>query len=285
MGCTQSVAVVPVLQDPPTVTHQKQSPPSHGGVGYAVHDRPSSQIAGQKQPENTNENHQKPRQTTTLRKHSQTNKDTAKCFGPIPPATDPVVLIVKERLFSGDSFHIKQYPSNEPFGNGLYIEGKRISRRNEMALIDGTGNVVAVCIQKSEFQGKAFMMCIPANAFPGQDPIELHHGVPLHTYCLVRQGIMGTEVYMAGKDAVPEYEIRRAGGFSNNKKLIVMKRGDYSPSAIMEGDRLTINPGRDPCLMICICAVCDEIDAEHRLVRGMRHDVRSDHHMRRGRRW
>ena len=234
MGCTQS-AVVPVSQDPPHCYSSK------AGFGYAVHNRPSSQIAGQKQPENTNENHQKPRLTTTLQKHSQTNKDTAKCFfGPIPPATDPVVLIVKERLFSGDSFHIKQYPSREPFGNGLYIEGKRISRRNEMSLIDGTGNVVAVCIQKSEFQGKAFNMCIPAPAFPGQEPLELYHGIPMYTYCLVMQGVMGTEVYMAGKDAVPEYEIRRAGtGFSNKKHIVIIKRGDYSPSAIMEGDRLT----------------------------------------------
>lgn len=153
-----------------------------------------------------------------------------------------------------------------------------------MSLIDGTGNVVAVCIQKSEFQGKAFKMCIPSPAFHDQEPVELYHGIPMYTYCLVRQGIMGMEMFMAG-EAVPEYEIRRAGGFSNTK-LIVMKRGDYSPSTIIEGDRLTINPGRDPCLMICICAICDEMDEEHdRLVRGMRHDVSRDHHMRRGRRW
>ena len=73
------------------------------------------------------------------------------------------------------------------------------------------------------------------------------------------------EVFMDGK-GVPEFAITRAGGMLPKKRL-VKKHG--IPAALMEGGtwegdfnsyHLTINPGIDPCLMVCICAICDEMD-------------------------
>ena len=195
-------------------------------------------------------------------------------------------VIVKERLFSSDSFHIKQFPSRGPLGNGVHIKGKRFTRLDKMGLYDGEGKILAVCIQKRDFGGKTFKLCVPEPVSAGQPPDEVFNHQPMYTYCIVKHVPFhnGQDVFLAGKD-VPEYEIR-VGGFGP-RKLVMQKRGVQSPVATVEGKMLTIQPNYDICLMICLLAICDEMDDDHRgpggmVERDMRREMRGE--MRGGRR-
>lgn len=207
--------------------------------------------------------------------HKQVDKD----FMPIgshvgggPSTVGPTRIIVKEKLFSwsGDDFGIKQYPSRAPFGNGLKMKGKVFAMRDQMTLVDGNGEMVAVCLRKFELVGQTFKIYVPNPRFPGQKRSNQdYNGIaPLYTYCEVRREpfSMMQLVFMDGKEGRPEFVITRAGGMWPKKRL-VKRRG--IPAALMEGGtwggnfnsyNLTINPGIDPCLMVCICAICDEMD-------------------------
>ena len=199
----------------------------------------------------------------------------------------PTTVIVKERLFSSDSFHIKQFPSRGPLGNGVHIKGKRFTRLDKMGLYDGEGKMLAVCIQKRDFGGKTFKVCVPEPVSAGQQPDEVFNHQPMYTYCTVNHLPFhnGQDVFIAGKD-VPEYKIRRIGCFGP-RKLVMQKRGVQSPVATVEGKMLTIQPNFDICLMICLLAICDEMDDEHRgpggmVERDIRREMRGE--MRGGRR-
>ena len=65
---------------------------------------------------------------------------------------------------------------------------------------------------------------------------------------------------------IPAYEVRRLPGFGP-KKLVMKKTGSMeAPLAMVEGNMLNVNPGSDPCLMICFLAVSDEMDFIYKLV-------------------
>jgi len=209
--------------------------------------------------------------------HNQTDKN----FKPLgshvgggPSTAGPTRIIVKEKLFSwsGDDFSIK-YDNGAPFGNGLKMKGKVWGMRDQMTLVDGRGQMVAVCLRKFEFAGQTFKIYVPNPRFPGQKPSnQQYKGANLYTYCEVQRVpfSMSQEVYLDGKrGGSPEFVITRAGGMWPKKRL-VKRRG--IPATLMEGGtwetnfnsyRLTINPGVDPCLMICICAICDEMDEQN----------------------
>ena len=213
-------------------------------------------------------------------------------FKPIGASADvglsptSTTVIVKEGLFSSDSFHIKQFSSRGPLGNGVHIKGKRLTRLDKMGLYDGEGKLLAVCIQKRDFGGKTFKVCVPEPVYVGQQPDEVFSEQSMYTYCIVKHVPFhnGQDVLMAGKD-VPEYEIRRIGGFGP-RKLVMQKQGVQSPVATVEGKLLSVQPNFDICLMICLLAICDEMDNDHRGPSGMverdRREMRGE--MRGGRR-
>lgn len=189
------------------------------------------------------------------------------------PSTDkPTVIIVKEKFFtwSGDDFKIKKYQSKEPFGNGLKVKGKTFALRDQMALLDGDGNVVAVCLRKFELAGQTFKIYVPKPALKDQKPSKHdYQGQKLYTYCQVQRVPLEFKqvVIMEGRRR-EEFSITRAGGLYPKKRL-VKKNG--VPAALMEGGtwdgnfnsyKITCNPGIDPCLMICITAICDEMDEQ-----------------------
>ena len=189
------------------------------------------------------------------------------------PSTErPTTLAVREKFFSwsGDDFKIKEYPSGAPLGNGSKVKGKVWALRDQMTMVDGSGNVVAVCLRKFELIGQTFKIYLPKPVLPNQTPsAQKYNGTALYTYCEIKRVPFSTsqEVIMEGRTA-PEYVITRAGGFWPKKRL-VKKRG--VPAALMEGGtwegnwnsyKITCNPGIDPCLMVCICAICDEMDED-----------------------
>ena len=191
-------------------------------------------------------------------------------FGAGPSTSQPAVFVVKEKLFSwsGDDFAIRQYPSGAPLGNNLKMKGKVFAMRDQMTLVDGAGNTVAVCLRKFQMIGQTFKVYVPNLVFPNQSPsAQKHNNQALYTYCEIRRVpmSMSQEVIMDGR-SVPEYTITRAGGFWP-KKRTVKKKG--IPAALIEGGtwdtnynsyKITCNPGIDPCLMACLSAICDEMD-------------------------
>ena len=210
--------------------------------------------------------------------HKQINEN----FKPIgshvgggPSIAGPTRIVVKEKLFSwsGDSFDIKQYPSRAPYGNGLKVKGKAWSMRDQMALLDGNGKMVALCLRKFEFVGQTFKVYVPKPRYPGQKPSDQTYNGSgkLYTYCEVKRVpfSISQEVFMDGKGGMPEFVITRAGSMWPKKRLVT-RRG--IPACLMEGGtwesnrnsyKLTVNPGVDPCLMVCICAICDEMDEQN----------------------
>lgn len=200
-------------------------------------------------------------------------KPIGRDFGAGPSTTGPTVILVKEKFFSwsGDDFKIKTFPSREPFGNGLKVKGKVFAIRDQMALVDGDNNLVAVCLRKFEVIGQTFKIYVPKPVLKDQQPSKQdYNGKKLYTYAEVRRVplSMSQEVIMEGR-AAPEFVITRAGSMWPKQRLI-KKKG--KPATLMQGGtwgerfnsyKITVNPGIDPCLMICVAAICDEMDEQN----------------------
>lgn len=190
-----------------------------------------------------------------------------------PSVNEPMKIVVKEKLFSwsGDDFKINHYQSGVPLGNGLKMKGKVFAMRDQMALLDGNGNMVAVCLRKFEMIGQTFKIYVPNPVLPNQQAsAQKYNGTNLYTYCQVKRVPLSVtqEVYMEGKSA-PSYTVTRSGSFWPKKRTV---RRNGQPAAIMEGGtwevnfnsyRITICPGIDPCLMVCLSAICDEMDEQN----------------------
>ena len=188
------------------------------------------------------------------------------------PSTTPLALLVKEKMFSwsGDDFKIKHFQSQTPLGNGLKIKGKTWAVRDAMALVDGNGHVIAVCMRKFDLLVETFKVYTPFPSLPGQAPSQQKHdGKNLYTYCQIRRIPLSyqQEVIMEGENA-PTYVISRSGSLWPKTRTI-RKKGRVA--AMLEGGtwagirnsyKITINPGIDPCLILCFCAVCDEMDED-----------------------
>ncbi len=197
-------------------------------------------------------------------------KPIGRDVGAGPSTAGPTVIVVKEKFFSwsGDDFKIKKYPSREPFGNELKVRGKVFAMRGQMALLDGDDNVVAVCLRKFEVVGQTFKIYVPKPVLKDQKPSKHDYkGQKLYTYCEVKRVPMSysQEVIMEGR-GTPEFVITRAGSIWPKTRL-VKKKG--KPATLMEGGtwggnfnsyKMTCNPGIDPCLMICVTVICDEMD-------------------------
>lgn len=187
------------------------------------------------------------------------------------PSTErPIRLKMKEKFFSWsqDTFKIKDLATDGPFGNGIQVKGQAMSMRDEMALLDGDGQALAVCRKKFEFGATTFKIYVPKQVTSGQSPSQQRYkGQPLYTYCEVKKEMFnGIKVYLESNKNVAAYSISR-GQTMFGKTRIIKKKG--IPAALIEGGHregqrdtyeIKINPGIDPCLIICICAICDEMD-------------------------
>jgi hypothetical protein len=190
-----------------------------------------------------------------------------------PSPSEPTKVIVREKLFSwsGDSFNIKT-SDGRPFGNGLHIQGKAFAFRDQMVLKDGEGRPVAVILRKFELLKRTFKIYITQPVYPGQAPSDrFYEGHRLFTYASVERKPYTIDQYVfVGRQTagIPEYTIHRAGSFWP-KNRVVKRRG--LTAALMSGGTwdgnwnsylITVNPGIDPCLMICLTAICDEMDED-----------------------
>ena len=183
-------------------------------------------------------------------------------------------LLVKEKLFtwSGDSFKIR-HMDGRPLGNGLGIRGKAFAVRDQMVLEDAHQAPVLVCLRKFQFAGQTFKIYTTAPNFPGQQPSTQRgpRGIPLYTFAAVERVPLDTVqnvLIETAHGAKPMYSIHRVGSLFPKKRTVKLYGEDV---ALMEGGswggnfnsyRLTVAGGIDACLMVCLCAICDEMDEQ-----------------------
>jgi uncharacterized protein YxjI len=192
-------------------------------------------------------------------------------------------LIVKEKLFSwsGDSFKITTL-DGRPFGNGIQMLGKVWALRDQMTLLDGNGRPIAVCLRQFAFWQKIFIIYTLHPVYPGQSPSRHdYEGHALYAYAEVRRVPFSIvqEVTFA-TDRIPKYRgqqysppapvtmtITRTSFIPKKRTVFYRQR----PAALMEGGnwnghfnsyKVTVGPGIDPCLIICLTAICDEMDED-----------------------
>ena len=184
----------------------------------------------------------------------------------------PTRVIVKEKMFSwtGDSYKIK-HDDGRAFGSNLYFKAKLFSVRDQIVLMNGlTGK--PVCVAKSMFRigfGEEFRIYTTTPVYDGQRKSEQkYENCDLYTYAIVeRSGFSTQQIVRLPKngDAIA-YTINRAGNFWP-KNRTVEKNG--ATCALMSGGtwefdgnsyKITVNPGIDTCLMVMLCAICDEMD-------------------------
>ena len=192
--------------------------------------------------------------------------------GACPSSHSSQQLIVRENLFSwsGNDFKIKTR-EGAPFGNNLKMQGKVLACRDQMVLLLNGNNVpVAVCLRKFERFGQNFSICSTRPLYPGQSPSDhKYNQYVLYTYAKVERVPFSTEQQVTiGDESSPSYTVHRARGVWP-KKRVVERHGH--PAALMEGGTwegnqnsylLTISPGIDPCLIVCLTAICDEMDED-----------------------
>jgi hypothetical protein len=180
-------------------------------------------------------------------------------------------LVVREKLFSwsGDSFKIKTLQGNL-FGNGIQMKGKVWALRDQMTLLDANGAPIAVCLRMFDLVREVFKIYTLHKLHEKQHRSEQqYNGQHLYTYAEVRRVPFSLEqqVIFEGDTtgATPSMSIRRSGNFPLKRTVHYKGR----PAALMEGGTwngnfnsylLTICPGVDPCLIVCLCAICDEMD-------------------------
>jgi LURP-one-related len=189
-------------------------------------------------------------------------------IGGLPPSNEKTQLIVKEKLFSfgGDSYKIKTRDGG--VFHGMQIKGKTFAFRDQMALLDGNGQPIAVCLRKFQMLGQTFKIYTLQPMYSGQPRSEHdYNGRALYTYAQVERSPGDTVQNVTFDDkGTPAFTIHRVGDWWPKQRTV---RYHGVPVALMEGGTwdanwnsylLTINPGIDPCLIVCLTAICDEMD-------------------------
>ena len=156
------------------------------------------------------------------------------------------------------------------FGNGIQMKGENLGSRHHLTLLDNTGVPIAVCLSRFELIEKAFMIYTLRPLHAGQEKADhQYEGHDLYTFAEVKKFpfTKDLDVTITG-DNGPSFLIRRTG-------LLPEKRTIYyhgKAAAVMDGGTwngnnntyyLTICPGVDPCLIVCLCAICDELDEKN----------------------
>jgi hypothetical protein len=186
-----------------------------------------------------------------------------------PSLHSSLQLIVREKLFtwSGDDFKIKMR-GGAPFGNNLKMKGKVFGLRDQMVLLDGNNIPVAVCLRRLELVGQTFKIYSTRPLYPDQRPSDRKYNqYVLYTYAKVERIPLSTVQQVTfDNESSPSYMVYRAGGLWPKRRVVKLHG---RPAALMEGGTwegnhnsylLTVNPGIDPCLIVCLSAICDEMD-------------------------
>jgi hypothetical protein len=188
-------------------------------------------------------------------------------LGGLPPSSQQQEILIREKLFSwgGDGFKIKR-PDGTDF-HGMKIQGKAFGFRDQLALVDAQDKPIAVCLRKFGFGVEIFKIYTLHPLYDGQSPSQHdYQGKRLYTYAEVSRVMMSThhEVRFDNMTS-PMFTVHRTGFFP--KSRVVKQRG--AVAATVNGGtwggnansyKISLCPGIDPCLIICVTAICDEME-------------------------
>lgn len=175
-------------------------------------------------------------------------------------STDQVNQIkMRINAFSHDPFRIDTV-DGEPFAGGIQVKGKWF----RTTLLDPSGNPIAVCMRKSTFFNKSCKIYTLLPLFNGQTKSEDDFdGHPLYTFAEVVRG--GSYVLKFAGEENPSIMVETHSILPMTlvvryrKQLIALiERGTLNSN--WDTYRLITSPGVDTCLIICICAICDEME-------------------------
>ncbi|KAG7348809.1 hypothetical protein IV203_011406 [Nitzschia inconspicua] len=197
--------------------------------------------------------------------HQVSQRSLGEDHGAGPSENDPQQLIMKKKNFSwnGVKFDIKT-PSGGRFGNNLYVRGKSFALIDEMVLLDGvTKEAIAVCRRKSVIFGEKVQIYSPKPLYHWQRPSgSSYMGRKLYTIAKVeRSPLSFTHKVTYDNETSASMTITRTVSWWPRKR-VVHRHG--KTAAFIEGGtwtrnfnsyRVTINPGIDPCLIICLTAI------------------------------
>lgn len=170
-------------------------------------------------------------------------------------------------------------PDNVEYAGGLQLKRFASNERMRVALLDGHGATIAVCIQMHTISMTRFKVYGTTEKYEGQKPSknQKHGGAPLYAWANIEQkwnqhfemeiahhrdegsapskANFGTEkvpsptgpLTLVKKDDKPAASLKEEGNFLN--------------SASEKRWELTVAPGIDPCMMVCLVATmikCDQ---------------------------
>lgn len=173
-------------------------------------------------------------------------------------------LIVRAKLFSSAPYEMTT-PDGYLFGNGIHF--KSLAARNQLILMDGEDNPIAVCQRKMEGIRQAFDIYTTQQIQGGQTKAQhaTYNRQALYKYASVDRRPCSNQLRVTFEgESKPAFTLHR----SDRSTKLISYRG--RSAALTEDDRwdgswnsyvLTVRPGIDPCLMLCLCAIGDEVEA------------------------
>jgi hypothetical protein len=213
--------------------------------------------------------------------HKELDPSIIPSVGSSTTHSSPTHLIVRENLFrwSGD-INITT-TEGAPFRNGLKVLGNVV--RDQMVLVDATtcsgAPPIAVCMRKAKLFGQCFKIYSTRPFYPSQRPSKSHkynHRHALYTHAKVEQQLAAApssrrrrgqlQVTFASETS-PSYTVQHLG--PNKRVIMRQEQQQQQLAASIQGGfyrgkwnshLITIVPGNDPCLMLCLVAICDEMD-------------------------
>jgi uncharacterized protein YxjI len=204
---------------------------------------------------------------TSVLQVSHTVDPSIPILGGLSPSNETTELLMSEKTFSwsGDDFKIKRIDGT-PFHN-MKIKGKAFAMRDQMTLLDADNKLIAVCLRKFALGSQIFKIYTPIPLHPGQGKSNQdYNGQLLYTFAeVVRPAFSVNHQLTYDNQGSPAFTVSVVGFFP--RRRVVKHRG--VTAAAMEGGtyqtsfgnsyKLTICPGIDPCVMICLAAICDKM--------------------------
>ena len=175
---------------------------------------------------------------------------------------------IPQHIFTTDS---ERFPVS-PFHN-ICIQGNKSSVRHQIVLEDTITNApIAVC--KLMFTGLVpYKIYTTKPNYPGQKKSsrKYNESIPLFTYAEVRVGHHTKEIVLILKTSNSNehssdddrYIVETVGPFCHvvmrsGQTVALMQLRSWNETA--NTVLLTVSPGIDPCLMICLASICDHLE-------------------------
>jgi hypothetical protein len=188
-------------------------------------------------------------------------------LGGLPPSSQQQQILIREKMFSwgGDGFKIKRLDGTE--FHGMKIQGKAFGFRDQMTLVDAQNMPIAVCLRKFGFGVETFKIYTLHPLYDGQTLSQHdYQGKRLYAYAEVSRVMMSThhEVKFDNMTS-PTLTVHCTGYFP--KTRVVKQRGVVAATVNggswggnVNSYKVSMCPGIDPCLIICVTAICDEME-------------------------